>query len=80
MCLNVGPALPELSMPFQRRVGHARRVETLCGLRHASVEQVGVTLQCDERVGLPSDGLDELHVSAAATRRETQVWRRSWKR
>ena len=57
--------------PESKRVG---------GLGDARIEEVRVALERDQRVCVPGDRLDEFDVSAGRTRRETQVWRRSWKR
>ncbi len=42
----------------------ARWIEALGGLGYAGVEQVRVPLQRTERVGVASDGVDELHIRA----------------
>ena len=46
--------------------GHwpGRRVEAVRGLGDASVEEVRVALERDERVGVPRERLDKLHVRA----------------
>jgi hypothetical protein len=49
-------------------------------LRDSSVKRVRVPLGRDERVSVAGDGLDELDSEPAATRRDTHVCRRSWKR